>query len=141
MKNFLLTLLFVIGFITPINTYAETYYYRTTEFAYKQINDYGRWTNWSDWEESNILISINLSTDVVVIFSPRTQRYKITDHIRNYTDNSGGKQSEYKFIDQDGDVGSMRLRKEKNGNSQLYIEFSNIMWVYNIKQVNDLDDF
>ena len=141
MRNFLLTLLFVIGFITPINTYAETYYYRTTEFAYKQINDYGRWTNWSDWEESNILISINLSTDVVVIFSPRTQRYKITDHVRNYTDNSGGKQSEYKFIDQDGDIGSMRLRKEKNGNSQLYIEFSNIMWVYNIKQVNDLDDF
>ena len=34
---------------------AQTYYYTTTEFAYKQkIN--GQWTDWSDWEKSNMLL-------------------------------------------------------------------------------------
>lgn len=143
MKKFLLAFMFVfiIGFLHPISANSQTHYYRTTEFSYKQLTNNGKWTSWSDWEESDMLVSMNLSNDVVVIFSPQTQRYKITQHVRNYTDTSGGKQAEYKFIDQDGDKGSMRLRVEKNGNYQLYIEFSDIMWVYNIKQISNIDGY
>ena len=42
---------------------AQTYYYNTTEFAYKQkIN--GQWTNWSDWEKSNMLVTIDFTSDI-----------------------------------------------------------------------------
>ena len=119
----------VLGFTAAS---AQTYYYRTTGFAFKQVNSYGYWTDWTDWQDSNILITINYSSDVVTIYSPMTQIYKITQYVRNYTDSSGGKQVEFKFIDQDGDNGTMRLRIETNGNSQIYVQFSNIMWVYNV---------
>ena len=111
---------------------AQTYSYRSTEFAYKYVNDYGKWTDWSDWERSNILITINFNTDIVKIYSPKTQTYHITEFVRNYTDNSGGQQVEFRFVDQDYDRGTMRLRIESNGNSQIYIDFSNLMWVYNV---------
>jgi hypothetical protein len=123
-------------FINPVSTIAQVYSYRTTEFAYKEVNSYGNWTNWSSWEPSNIPMTIDFDNDFVIIYSTTKQVYKIIEYVRNYTDDSGGTQIEYRFIDQDGDRGTMRLRIERNGNSQIYIEFSNIMWVYNIKKVS-----
>ena len=113
---------------------ADIYIYKTTAFAMKQVVN-GRWTDWSDWEKSDMYVTINMDNDVIKIFSPGTQVYKITDYIRKYTDSSGGEQVEYRFIDQDGDRGALRLRIEKNGNSQLYIDFADVMWVYNVKRV------
>ena len=133
MKKLLLMLMLL--FTISINTYgAEVYIYKTTGFAIKQVVN-GRWTNWTDWQESDMYVTINFDTDVVKIFSPETQVYKITEYVRKYTDESDGQQIEFRFIDQDGDRGSMRLRIERNGNSQIYIEFSDIMWVYNIRRV------
>ena len=135
MRRFLtsLFLLFFLSLVTPL--LAQTHSYRTTEFAYKQVNSYGRWTNWTSWEDSDMLITINFSTDIVKIYSPVTQTYRITEFVRDFTDSSGGKQVEFNFIDQDGDRGSMRLRIERNGNSQIYIEFANVMWVYNVVRI------
>ena len=137
MKRFLFNFIILcsFGFIFPFDSYAQTYTYRTTEFAYKQMNSYGRWYDWTPWEDSDMYITINFDTDVVKIYSPVTQTYRITQYIRNYTDSSGGTQAEYKFIDQDGDYGNMRLRIERNGNSQIYIDFANIMWVYNVRRI------
>ena len=133
MKRFLLMLMMVFT-VTCVS--AQIYTYRTTEFAYKTMNNYGRWNNWTDWESSNVLITINFTTDVVKIYSPKTQIYNITEFTRRFTDNSGGNQVEFKFIDQDYDRGTMRLRIERNGNSQLYVEFADIIWVYNVRRTN-----
>ena len=131
-----LMLIMTMGFVMPQDALGQVYTYRTTGYAYKQVNSYGNWTNWSDWQDSDMTMVINFNTDVVTIYSPTTQRYKITKFIRNFTDNSGGKQVEFAFVDQDGDKGHMRLRIETNGNSQVYIEFTNIMWVYNVRRTN-----
>ena len=138
MKKFILMVLFVVmtSVVLPSEVNAQVYTYRTTEYAYKQVNSYGNWGSWSDWENSDMTMVINFNTDIVTIYSPKTQRYRITEFVRNFTDSSGGKQVEFAFIDQDGDKGHMRLRIEKNGNSQVYIEFSNIMWVYNVRRTN-----
>ena len=113
---------------------AQTYYYNATSFAYKAVNSYGYWTNWTDWESCNVPIVMDYDNDVVTIYSNRTQIYKITKYIRKYTDSSGGSQVEFNFVDQDYDRGVMRLRVERNGNSQIYVGFTNIMWVYNVRR-------
>lgn len=138
MKKFLtaLMLIMTLSIIIPQEIKAQVYTYRTTGYAYKKVNSYGNWTEWSDWLDSDMTMVINFNTDVVTIYSPTTQRYKITKFIRNFTDNSGGKQVEFAFIDQDGDKGHMRLRIETNGNSQVYIEFSNWIWCYNVRRTN-----
>ena len=133
MKRFLLMLVMVFT-VTYVS--AQIYSYRTTEFAFKTMNSYGSWNNWTDWESSDVLITINFNTDVVTIYSPKTQVYKITEFTRKFTDNSGGNQVEFRFIDQDYDRGTMRLRIERNGNSQLYVEFANVIWVYNVRRTN-----
>ena len=132
MKKFILTFLLMIS---VLSVSAQIYTYRTTDFAIKKVNSYGNWTQWSDWEPSDMVMTINLNNDVVKIYSPSPQTYTITDYVRNYTDNSGGRQMEFRFIDQDYDRGTMRLRIERNGNSQVYIEFTDVIWVYNVRRV------
>lgn len=48
MKKILLCLFF--GLMMFVNTNAQTYYYRTTAFAMKELTSYGTWGSWSDWD-------------------------------------------------------------------------------------------
>lgn len=114
---------------------AQTYSYRSTQFAFKTKNYYGIWNDWSHWQKSDLLITINFDTDVVTIFSNMKQVYTITNCEGNYTDSSGGKQVKFWFTDQDGDRGNIRFRIEQNQNSQIYIEYSDIIWVYNVRLI------
>ena len=138
MKKILLTLVMMLtlSFVMPQEAQAQLQTYKTTAYAFKKTNANGIWSSWSDWQASNMVMTINFDNDVVKIYSPKTQTYRITEFVRNFTDSSGGKQVEFRFIDQDGDRGAMRLRIETNGNSQVYIEFSNIIWVYNVRRTN-----
>lgn len=133
MKKFILMLLLSLMSFNVIN--AQVQYYRSTQFSMKQINSYGVWTDWSPWQSSNILIEMDLDSSVITIYSQMKQIYKIIEYVGNYVDSSGGKQMEYRFIDQDFDKGTLRLRIERNGNSQMYIQFNNIIWVYNVLRV------
>lgn len=132
---FILVLTIILGFGVSSPVSAQQYKFKSTEFAYRTVDTYDRWSNWSSWESSDLLITINLDNDYVIIYSQQTQIYRIIEYVGQYNDNSGGTQMEFRFIDQDNDKGTMRLRKEANGNSQLYIDFANIMWVYNIKRI------
>jgi hypothetical protein len=53
-----------------------------------------------------------------------------------YYDDGGGVQIKFSVIDQDGDRGTVRLRIQNDGNSQLYVDFADIMWVYNVYRIN-----
>ncbi len=136
MKKYLLffILFIAVSFAFPQTSAAQTYKYRTTAYAQKYVSN-GKWTDWTDWQSSDMLMTINFDNDIVKIYSPKTQIYKITEYVRKYTDASGGVQIELNFVDQDFDRGTMRLRIESNGNSQVYIDFADVMWVYNVRRI------
>lgn len=124
MKKFLLMLVLVLSSIAAQGQVAS---YRTTGFAYKE-----QYRNWTSWQSSNLKIVVDFDRDVVTIYSEKLQVYRITQYVKRYYDNNGGETAEFRFIDQDYDRGTMRLRVDPYGTSQIYIDFSNISWVYNI---------
>ena len=125
MKKLVITLILVFSaFIAQ----AQIYNYKATEFAYKE-----QYRNWSKWEKVNINVVVNFNSDVVTIYSEYLQVYRVTEYVKRYRDNSGGETIEFRFIDQYYDRGTMRLRVDPYGTSQIYIDFSNITWVYNLK--------
>ena len=105
---------------------------QATSYAYKYLNDYGYWTEWSDWEYSSVLIVINTDNDRINIYSSTPQEYDIYDSEDSYRDKDGGETTTLKCIDADGVRCDVRIRIERSGNRQLYVDYSNIMWVYNI---------
>ena len=135
MKKYFLIILMAMLFGAANKADAQTLYFKTYQFAIKYKTNYG-WTDWSDWKESDMKLKIDLDDDLIVIYSPNVQVYKVLRHEGNYTDDSGGKQIKFYAIDQDDDYGYVRLRVEKNGNSQVYVDFNDVMWVYNVRRVS-----
>ena len=113
-------------------------YYETTSFSYKKVVN-GEWTDWSEWEDSGMIITLNLTKDIVEILSPKAQIYNITEYNDFYIDKDGGRTAKFSFVDQEGYKGVIRLRIEKNGNSQMYVEYANVMWVYNLIRIEGTD--
>lgn len=132
MKKYLILFLMMFSFVS---TYAQTQWYNTTAFAQAQVYD-GRYY-WGEWERSNMLISIDITNDIIKVFSPVTQIYRVYGTANNgnvYYDKDGGQNVKFYVIDQDYDKGEIRLRVERNGNSQIYIDFADIAWVYNVRR-------
>ena len=87
---------------------------------------------WSDWQPVNIPVVIDYEQDIIIIYSAKTQKYLIIEETAAAPD-SNGKQVAFKVIDQDGDVGRFRFRVQNNGAKQIYVDFNDISWCYNVK--------
>lgn len=131
MKNIFKRILLLFVMCMAINAKAQTIWYRATQYASATVYN-GNYI-WSDWEYSTVKMKIDWDNDIVVIYSPKIQAYAIISVINNlHNDIKGGQSAEFKVVDQDGDKGKLRLRFDPYGNSQIYIDFSNVAWVYNI---------
>lgn len=128
MKRLLLAMLLCIISVT---SFAQTISFETTSYTYKTYNGYS-WSNWAPYQNSSMLLTMDLDRDLVIIYSPKTQVYKIIDYYGAYTDNDGDATVEFKFVDQDGDYGTMRLMQRRSGKSEVYIQFANVIWVYSV---------
>ena len=133
MKKLLLSLFCLFS----LSLSAQIQKYRTTQFAIASVTN-GRYS-WSDWESSNLYLYINLDTDQITIYSTSIQIYQIYSAYNNgnaYSDSEGGKTIKFNVIDQDLDKGTVRLRIDREGNSQVYIDFADVAWVYNVVRTN-----
>lgn len=133
MKHFLIIILFVI----PLSIFSQNnIIFNATSYAVAEVT--GEYYVWSDWEKCSVRILFDLNNERITIYSNKRQIYNIYDVYNNgepYADNKGGRQIKFYVIDQDGDKGELRLRIESNGNSQLYIDFRDCAWCYNVTKL------
>lgn len=128
MKKFLtMLLLSMVAFVSS----AQVINFQTTSFTHKE-RTYRGWTDWAPFERSEMLLTMDLNRDLVTIYSPNIQVYSIISYSGTTRDRDGDTTARYHFIDQDGDRGTMRLVLRSNGKSEVYIEFSNVIWVYSV---------
>lgn len=128
MRKRLLTLL--VGLIIGISAFSQTVWFTAFQFAYRETD----WSSWSPWQTCNIDVKFDYDTDQIIIYSRVTQVYQVYTYDGEKTDYDGGEQVQFGVIDQDNDRGKIRLRVERNGNSQIYVDFLNVHWVYNVRR-------
>jgi len=127
MKKFLLMILFVLC-VNGVD--AQTYKFKTTDFAYKGVVN-NQWTDWTDWQSCDLLVVISVDRNMITIYSQDTQEYDIVEYQGEETDNEG-KSMKFLCVNEDGLRCLIRLRVQNDGAKQLYVDFSDAMWVYNI---------
>lgn len=132
MKKFLILFSFLLVSLTSFAQSEQ--WYQATSFAYKTTNYYGNWSNWSDWEYSSVKIKFETNKDIIVIYSKEIQAFAIYKQLTPPYDPTGT-QVAFAAYDGDGVKCHIRLRIENNGNSQIYCEYSNICYVYNVKRI------
>lgn len=129
MKKFILTLLMVF---TVGIAFSQVKYFQTTQFSYKYLTEYNYWTDWSDWEKCIAKVKLDLDDDKITIYTKETQIYYVYDYLGEVEDDYG-QTIKFAVIDHEEDYGHIRLRVQNNGTKQLYVDFNDIMWVYNLK--------
>ena len=131
MKKILIILLISLG---VLSAEAKSIWFTGYSYAVKYKDNYNRNNSqgWSNFQKCNVDIEFKIDDDVIVIYSNRTQAYAIYENAGTYTDNEGGQQQGYYVIDQDYDKGMIRLRIARDGTSQLYVDFNDVGWVYNV---------
>lgn len=131
MKKFLAILIMtVIGFTASANSI----WFRAYNYAIKYKTNYNRNNSqgWSNFQKCNVDIEFKIDDDIIVIYSNKTQVYAIYENAGTYNDSDGGQQQGYYVLDQDYDKGMIRLRIARDGTSQLYVDFNDVGWVYNV---------
>lgn len=131
MKKFLICILLAL---VGICATGESLWFNAYNYAikYKTESNRGNSKGWSSYTKCNVPIEFKMDDDIIIIYSNKTQVYAIYEDAGTYTDSEGGKQQGYYVIDQDYDKGMIRLRIARDGTSQLYIDFNDVAWVYNV---------
>ena len=106
---------------------------QATSYAYKSTDEYGRWSDWSNWNDCSILVVVNTSNDRVNIYSNTPQEYDIYNYGEEEYDKDGGTTTTFNCIDDNGVRCDMRIRIQSDGQAQMYIDYSNFMIVYNVQ--------
>lgn len=125
-------LIFILLFLTVI-VKAQTYKYYTNSFAYKYYDNY-RWTDWSDWEDSHMLVVISLDRNIINIYSETMQEYDIYEYNGEEKDRDGGTSLLFNCVNKDGLRCQVRVRVQSDGSKQLYIDFNDFMCVYGLEE-------
>jgi hypothetical protein len=122
----------LIVMLITIPCFAQTEYFTAYQYSSKVMMNNGQWSNWLDWISTDINVKIDFDKAKIIIYSNEPQIYRLIEEVETPYDD-GGQQIKYRMIDQDGDYGSIRFRKQYNGTIQLYIDYADIKWVYNIE--------
>lgn len=122
-------ILFILISLFVLSLKAQTYKYHTDCFSYKYVNN-GRWSEWSDWKKSRILVVINLDRNLISIYSDNKQEYDIYEYVGDKLDKDGGTSVKFNCVNEDGLRCQIRVRVQSDGSRQLYVDFNDMMWVY-----------
>ena len=128
------TLLFLLVFSTiSQNTSAQSIRFKTTSMSISEKDEKGKWSNWSDFAEAELMIILDVKKDRIIVNSKDLQLYKIAsygDKIVTETDDI----VPFECVDNEGAKCAILIitRKKENNRMQFYINYPQTKLVYNI---------
>lgn len=120
--------------IIAFTSVAQSFRCKAYEFAVGYKNEYGK-VIWNDWKVSDVPISINLKENRIRIYSSTIQDYQVLElSDKRYESDSESYYYPMKCMDKEGLICGVRLRFQYSSNIiQLYVEYKDFSWVYNIE--------
>lgn len=109
--------------------------FKSTSLSLRTKNEStGNWTKWSDLEKVELLIVLDIQNDRVKIYSREEQVYDIIKYYEKEVDYQSDETMRMLCIDREGLKCNIRFVKlnSQNGRHQLYVDFADVMWMYNI---------
>lgn len=115
-------------------TFKKVIKLRATAYSSRhKINAY-KWSDWINWEETSVLITIDTETGRITVYSSELQVYDIAGNEGESTDTDGDQTLSLHCIDDEGLQCTVRVvsLNSQNGEIQLYVDYNNVSWVYNV---------
>jgi hypothetical protein len=124
--------LFLIFFSVP-DIAAQTYWFKADSFSLIEKNANGKWGNWTDFNQSPVVISLDGTKDRIVVNSQEIQIYTILAYGEKVVE-KGKETIPMKCADNSGGLCTILIVTKKNeGNrKQIYINYDDVKIVYNV---------
>jgi len=130
---FFVSLIFLLVNTYPVESKAKVIKLRAYSYSYKYYDyDTYKWSDWTEWVDCKILIVIDMDEFRIKIYSKIDQEYDIIDYDGEKYDYEGNTTLTYQCIDKNGLRNNIRFVKRLDDEKQLYIDYSDIMWVYSV---------
>jgi hypothetical protein len=122
----------IFFFLFQFVAYAQVYKMKAFAFSFKYEQENGLWTNWSEWEECNVLCTIDANKERISIYSKETQIYDIIENEGSFYDEDGDWIWPLVGIDNEGGMCRVRIIKKESGDIELYVDYEDIIWAYSV---------
>ncbi|WP_367388442.1 hypothetical protein [Lewinella sp. LCG006] len=128
------TLLFLAFSLFSTFSFSQVISMQTTGFAYQYMVDNYNWSNWTDFEPTQMPIVIDIDHEQIVIYSAETQIYNVMKAEGSSYDQDGDEFLSFYCVNEDGIACRIRLAmlNSQGGRYQFYVDFDDMRWVYNV---------
>lgn len=139
LSKYLKSVLFVLFFVVSAQQVnAQTYKFVAKSFSVLEKNNRGKWGEWSDLQNTSLVITLDTSKNRIIVYSQEIQLYEILeygDQIESETDLI----FPFTCTDDDGQPFSISIitRKNQGNRKQMYINHPKAIVVYNIENLPD----
>lgn len=130
MKSFYFFLL--IAFLS-VGSQAQTLTFKTSSVSVTEKNEKGKWNNWSEFVDADLIITIDGKKNRIVVNSPDIQVFTIKAYGEKI-ENDDQKIVPFECVDNNGSKCNIIVitHKKENNRMQFYINYSEVKFVYNI---------
>lgn len=117
---------------------AQTYKFLAKSFSVLEKNNRGKWGEWSDLQNTELIITLDTNKNRIIVYSQEIQLYQILDY-GEQTENETDIVYPFTCTNDDGQPFTISIitRKNQNNRKQLYINHPNVIVVYNIENLPD----
>ncbi len=135
-RKLLTILVLFIGFCLPSKAQTDVIYFNANAVATKLMDG-----EWSDWAKSDIIIAMDFDKCTITEYNSNVDVYDIMEVLAVGQKVSGGGEATIfnittrkdSILGKAGTGGLLRQCIYDDGTHQLYFDFPDISWVYNIK--------
>ncbi len=116
---------------------AQPIRFKSSSVSFTDKKSDGTWNEWSDFVEANVLITLDAKKDLILINSAEVQSFKIKAY-GEIEDNEEVNIVPFECVDNRYSNCNVFIitKKKENNRMQIYINYSEVKFVYNIYNTN-----
>jgi hypothetical protein len=137
MKNLRFLLLFLaLGLGSPISN-AQPIRFKASSVSFTEKKNDGTWSDWSDFVEAKVLITLDAKKNLILINSAEIQSFKIKAY-GEIEDNETVNIVPFECVDNRYSNCNIFIitKKKENNRMQIYINYNEVKFVYNVYNSN-----
>lgn len=115
----------------PSSATAQVIKLKATGISFKEKKN-GSWQDWSEWEDANILVTLDLDVERIIVYSSTKQTFDIAKYEGESKDKDGDSTFSFLCVNQEGYECLIKFLKMQDGSKQLYFNFNKTIVAYNV---------
>lgn len=111
--------------------YSEEISLYSNFMSYKVLKD-SVWQDWTDWRECYIEIVWNTDSNSITLYNKNTEKVFKIDPSFQKIENDNSITTLYTVLESENNCLSIRFRNQHDGVKQLYIDYEDLVYCYNL---------